>query len=323
MGLQIGKDVLGVAKQTALGTIAVNPAYAHGMSSDKSAVAPSDAPDPLTSAYLAAQGAYRDKIDTTIDIETRMWQKSVGLYLLAALGADSVSGTGTFTHIFTLASSLPYLSFFGKKGDGSIIGMRDSKIDGINIKWTGNGAIAFSVKAICGTFSFPATFAPTATDESDTTAYYTPVGGTFKYDLTTGTPVLASIIDAEVDIQRNSASVMYSGAIEAGDVQEGGCDITVSLTVLPADLTLWRKIVTGSTTGTSLLTTPQYGSAELNFNASPDSLKLQFPRVEFLSDMPNADPKGGAAQSQLVGTAYRSGATSPITATLVNTVATY
>jgi hypothetical protein len=39
--------------------------------------------------------------------------------------------------------------------------------------------------------------------------------------------------------------------------------------------------------------------------------------------MPNANPKGGAEQSELVGTAYRSGATSPITATLVNTVATY
>ena len=323
MGLQIGKDVLGVAKQTALGTIAANPAYAHGMSADSSKVAPSEATDPLTSAYLAAQGAYRDSIDTTIDIETRMWQKSVGLYLLAALGADSVTGSATYIHVITLGSSLPYLSFFGKKGDGTIIGMRDAKIDEIDIEWTGNGAIAFTVKAICGTFSFPATFAPTATDESDTTAYYTPVGGTFKYDLTTNTPVLASVIAGKVVINRNSASVMYSGAIEAGDVQEGGCDISVSLTVLPTDLTLWRKVVTGSTSGTSLLTKPQYGSVELNFAASPDSLKLAFPNVCFESDMPNADPKGGAEQSELVGTAYRTGATSPVTATLVNTVATY
>ena len=75
-----------------------------------------------------------------------------------------------------------------------------------------------------------------------------------------------------------------------------------------------NALVTGSTSGTSLLTKPQYGSVELNFAASPDSLKLAFPNVCFESDMPNADPKGGAEQSELVGTAYRTGATSPVTA---------
>jgi hypothetical protein len=320
MTLDVGKAVFGICKQSAKGTAASNPAFAFGLAGGGIGVDIAQEPDKLTSAYLSPAGAYRSKADTGASIETRAWQKAIGLLLYGALGAISTTGAGPYTHVITLGSALPYLTVFDKKGDGTILGVKDCKIDELELSWEENMPLDVSVKFAGGALSFP-TFTAVV-DESDTVAYYTPVGGTFKYDVDSGTAVEASILGGKIVIGREAKPYTFSGDIEAADVMEGACSVEVSLSVLPADMTLWRTIATGTSSGTGISNSPVYGSIEHTFVVGADSLKFAATNVGFLVDIPEADPDGGAAESELAGVAYRVTGT-PITATLINTQVSY
>ena len=152
--------------------------------------------------------------------------------------------------------------------------------------------------------------------------YFTPVGGSFKLDLDSATPAVVPIKAGKIAIKRSIDPRYFSGAIEAQDTWEGACDVEVGLTVVPDDTTWWRTLITGAVGGASVQTTPVYGSFEVTFVKGADSLKLAASNVAFLCDLPEADPEGGAAESELSGICYRSAGT-PITATLINTQVSY
>jgi hypothetical protein len=322
--LQIGRDIVGVAKQASQGTISANPTFAHGVATGAlPSIAIGQADDPQTSAGRAAPGAYRNSVDEKFTFETRAWQKSIGLYLLGILGSDSVTGTGPYVHTIAQGLSVPYLSMFAKKSDGTIVAVRDSKITKLELSWADNQPLVVAIETDGTVLSFPATFVAT-TDESGTLAYYTPVGGTFKYDITTNTPAVASVVGGKVTIAQDVTTPIYSGTIEAGDAIEGNLNIDVSLDVIPADATLWRKILTGAIAGTSIMATPQYGSFEVTFAKGTDSLKLGATNVGFLADLPGSDAKGGPGQMSIAGGCYPAAAGgTPLTATLTNQVVSY
>jgi hypothetical protein len=127
----------------------------------------------------------------------------------------------------------------------------------------------------------------------------------------------------KVTMKRSPEPIYFSGSLEAGDVVEGALDVDVALTILPDDMTIWRKALTGSVSGTSISTTPQYGSFEYTFAKGADSLKLAGSSVAFLCDLPDADPSGKPVEHELAGKAYRGAAATPVTITLINTQATY
>lgn len=322
MALQIGKDVLGIAKQTAKGTIATNPYFAHGLAGGGLKIDPTQAAEELTSAYLNASGAYREKVENGADFTTRAWQKAVGLYFLLALGSVNTTGAGPYTHVITLGSSLLYATVFEKKGDDSIHAVKDCKLDELEISWDENKPVELKAKFVGGAWSSPATFTPTA-DESDTTNRFTPVGGTFKYDADSATPVTASVLGGKVTIKRSPEAKFFSGSVEAGDVWEGGCEVETMLKVVPHDTTLWRTLITGTSSGTAVASSPVYGSFEHTFVKGSDSLKIAASSVAFLCDLPEADPKGGAAVSELSGLCYRGATATPLTVTLINTQVSY
>ena len=441
MPLQKGKDVFGIAKQSGKGVIAANPYFAFGLAGGGLIVSPAQEPDRLTSAYLAAAGAYRSKIETGAKIETRAYPGSIGLLLLAALGDSAPSGGapavpavlttalvganndltflaktpgtagngitvhldapdeanavlsvdvdtlaitvnlatgsgkaitstaaqvraainadaeakalitasiapgnsgvgvvtalvatnlaggaapgagGTYTHVATLGDELDYFTIFEQKGDDTLHAVEDCKLDELEISWEENMPLKVAATFVGGAWSIPATFVATI-DEMDTVDYFTPVGGTFKYDVGSDTPVESSVLGGKVTIKRSAGAKFYSGSIEPGDVFEGLCEVEVSLTVLPDDMDLWRTMLTGSDSGTAIQGVALYGSLEVTFVKGADSLKLECAKAAFLSDFPEADPEGGAVEMELAGFAYRVAGT-PITATLVNTQATY
>lgn len=441
MALQLGKDVFGIAKQSGKGTIAANPYFALGLADGGIKIDPTQETDKLTSAFLSPAGCYRKQIDEGADITTRAYQKSVGLFLLGALGACSSSGGapavaavlttalagvnndltllaktagtagnsitvalvdpagndealsvdvvasaisvnlatgsggaitstaldvrnainddaeakalvtaslapgnsgtgvvtalsaanlaggaaagggGAYTHVITLGDALPYFTVFDKKGDDSLHAVKDCKIDEVEIEWKENEPLSLKAKFVGGAWSVPLTFTPTV-DESETTDYFTPVGGSFSYDLDSDTPVLANILGGKVTIRRSTKAKFFCGSIEAGIVCEGGCEVETSLTVIPDDMGLWRTALTGAVDGTEIDGDPLYGSFEHEFIRGDDSLTIAGGRTAFLCDMPTAEPDGGAAEVELAGIAYRVDGT-PITATLVNAQASY
>ena len=235
-----------------------------------------------------------------------------------------MTGSGPYTHTIAQGLTVPYLSMFAKKGDGTFIAVRDSKITKLELSWADNQPLVVSVETDGTVLSFPATFTPSGADESGTLAYYTPVGGTFKYDITTSTPAVASVVGGKVTILQDVTTPIFSGAIEAGDAIEGNLNVDISLDVIPTDATLWRKIVTGSVSGTSVMTTPQYGSFDVKFAKGADSLDIAASNVGFLADLPGADAKGGPGQMSIAGGCYPAAAGgTPLTAVLINTVPSY
>lgn len=321
MALQVGKDQVGLAKQAARGTIAANPTFVHGLTGGGLTVGLSQEADPVTSAYLSPAGAFRDKAENGADLQTRAWQKAIGLYLLAALGNDAVTGTGPYTHTITLGSALNYFTVFEKKGDNSIWAVKDCKLDELGVEWDENKPLDVAAKWVGGALSFPAIFTGTV-DESDTTSYFTPVGGSFKLDLDSATPAVVPVKAGSVTVKRAVDARYFSGSIEAADTWEGSCEVEVGLTVVPDDTTWWRTLLTGAAGGSAIQATPVYGSFEVTFVKGADSLKLSGANVAFLADLPEADPDGGAAEMELSGIGYRAGGT-PLTAVLINTQAAY
>lgn len=322
-GMNKGKDVIGIARQYGLGQVALGPQFAHGIAGGGVKVDPNQEPDPLTSAYVSPAGAFRDKLENGAAYTARAWLKSVGLYLLAALGNISTAGPveTLYTHTITLGDSLPYFTVFEKKPDNTIVAVADCKIDELSLEWEENKPVVLGATFVGGGLSFPVTFTADV-NELDSRDYFTPVGGSFKLDIEGSSPIETPVLKGKITIKRSAVAQFFSGDIEAGDVVEGMCDVDCALTIVPDDLDEWRTIITGTDSGASAATAPVYGSFEITFEHGTSSLEAAAASVGFLCDLPEGDPGGGAAEVELSGVCYRV-STTPITWTLINAQASY
>jgi hypothetical protein len=281
----------------------------------------------ITSTATAVRNAINADAEAKALITASLAPGNSGAGVVTALSAANLAGGaaagggGMYTHVCTLGDTLDYFTCFETKGDDTLQAVQDCKLDELEISWEENMPLKVAATFVGGAWSIPATFVA-AVDEMDTADYFTPVGGSFKYDVDSDTPEEASVIGGKVTIKRSAEAKFYSGSIEPGDVFEGSCEVEVSLTVLPDDMDLWRTMLTGSDAGTQVQGVTLYGSFEVTFVNGTSSLKLACARAAFLSDFPEADPDGGAVEMDLAGIAYRSAGT-PLTATLVNTQPTY
>lgn len=325
MPVQTVSAQVGVAKQASRGTIAANPTFAHGVSGGAPiAVEPSQSPLDVTSAKRTRTNIIRESVKNTATIESPAYMKSLGLYLLGAIGTDTVTGTGPYAHAFA-TGDLPYLSVFAKGMDTTIEGIRDCKVDELTLKWDGAKPLQLSVKLQGTVFSYPSTFTAT-TDETGVESFLVPVGGTFQYDVIGSTLAAARIVGGELTIKNNVDPVFPSSTIEAYDIVEGAQEHTLKLTVVPDDLTDFRKTVTGAAGGTAASVTVPYGSVSLQFkeNNGTGTLSVTGSKIAFLTAFPDVDPKGGPTEIELAGQAVlASGTNAPLIYTLSNAQATY
>ena len=116
--------------------------------------------------------------------------------------------------------------------------------------------------------------------------------------------------------------------VTPGDVEEGKLSVSGSVTVKPDDMALYRKMVTGSASGTTLTGAMVYGSFEWTFTHSKETshkLKVIATHVPFTCEFPSVDPNGGAAEVDFtfdnIGVTSRTG--SPVTFELENDTASY
>jgi hypothetical protein len=100
---------------------------------------------------------------------------------------------------------------------------------------------------------------------------------------------------------------------------------TAQVTLVPNDMLLWRRIVTGSAAGTAVTEAEVYGSLEVYFpgNAANHDLKLSTPRAAWMGPWPGSDPKGGPVELVLDAEIVAPAAGATLTALLRNAVATY
>jgi hypothetical protein len=325
MPIQKITAISGVAKQSAKGTLASQPTFAHGLKGGRPvSVEPSQKALDVTAGKRAAYNVYRDKAVNGADLQSLSYMKTLGLYLLGALGTDTVTGTGPYVHTFA-TGDLPYLSVFAKGLDSTIEAVRDCKVDELSLKWQNSDPVELGVKVLGTVFSYPSTFTPT-NDETGSESFLVPVGGTFSVDVLGSTLVSARVVGGELSIKNNVEAIDPSAAIEADDVYEGVQEHMLKLTIVPDDLSLFRKTVTNGASGTSVALVAPTGSVSLTFkeNNGTGQLVVTGSKVAFLTAFPEADPKGGAIEIELSGIAVMpSGGTAPLVYALTNGQATY
>lgn len=326
MPLQTLTAQIGVAKQSARGTLAANPTYAHGLSSGAPiTVEPTQSVLEVTTGKRASGSVIREIVKNGAGGSSPAYVKSLGMYLLGALGTVTTTGASApYSHAFAMGD-LPYLSFFAKGIGADIEAVRDCKIDELSLKWDGAKPLELTVKAMGTVFSYPATFSAT-TDDTGSDAFLVPVGGTFEVDVIGSTLAAARVVAGEIIIKNNVSTVDASASIESADAIEGLQEHEIKLTIVPDDLSTFRKTVTGASNGTSVASSVPVGSVNLVFkeNGGSGSLTVAGSKVAFMVAFPEASPKGETTKLELAGMAVLpSGGTSPLNFTLVNGVATY
>lgn len=326
--------LIGVAKQSAKGTAASTPSYVHGLTGgqvfklDRTVES-----DDVSCGVRAGTDSHVESVVPGADFDTYGYADVLPLYYYAAMGsisssADAGSGmSGYYDHTITLGDLLPYLTVWGRIG-GEYTKVAGCKVDQLEMEFEGNSPLEFGVTllglvATLGLDSFPGSVDPSCFD-----GYFVPTGGTFKIDTASDTPAVAPVTKGSLTLANNCTADPLAGQVTPGDVEEGKLVSSGSVTVKPDDMTLYRKMVTGSSSGTTPTGAMVYGSFEWNFTHSKDSkctLKIEATNVPFTADFPDVDPSGGAAEVEFsfdnIGLAAPSG--SPVTVTIVNKVSSY
>lgn len=291
---------------------------------------------PITSDYeeLTLNGATSDRFAPQINrteaapgaaFQTRAWPKTIGAFLLGALGADSVSGVGPYTHVITPAMTLNYWTLFTKFGSTpEYEKLADCVFDEVTIAWDQRNPVEVDAKLLGITPTFGAGGVWTATNDENNQDFFTPIGATLQLDTDSSTPVTAKIKAGSIKIANNLDPVIVSNAITPDDLVPALQTVEGTFTLVPDDFTDWRGIVAGAAAGTTLQSTTEYGAFSILLPLSPHSLTLATSRCEFLAEYPESDPKGGAMELELAFRVARpTGGTAAFTATLVNATASY
>ncbi len=316
---------IGVAKQANKATAAANPTFWHGVSSGAMAgFEPEDVVADVTTGLDAPALAYRDQVTLPVGFTTLTFARAIGLYILGVLGNVQTTGEGAIkTHVFTLASDIPWLAFFSEL-DGWRQRNGASKIDELVFEWDASKPLRITLVAQGCTFALPETI--TLPDPNEVLgSFFRPVGKDFKIDVDGDTPVAALVSAGRIAFKRSSSADFFSGSITPGDIGHRALEIESDLTVRLATWADWRSIATGSPTGTAAGTVPVIGSYDIGFTAGADEeLLFAASRVMFTATPPEADPAGGPVDLQLKGRNLIAAAgQSPITVTLKNGVVAY
>lgn len=323
MPVQSALNVVGVAKQTAYGTPAAQPTFLHGIiSGSVSKVEVEQDRASLTSGQRVSPHAERTAVRGSFDFTTKAFAKSVGLWLYAALGAKATTGAGPYTHTFTPAGSLPYLTVWGSL-DGTIVKLQDCLVDEFECSWGETNPPEVRVSGLGGAITYnTASITPTTDETLD--AYLLAAGGTFRYDIDGASPATGPITGGSFKIANGLSAPLMSGSLTPAQPFPGRQDFDTSLTLIPPDLGDWRTIVTGTPTGTAPSDSPVYGSQDATFPLGAASLKLDTPRVAANIAFPDGDPGGGPVEIEAAGVAViPAGGGNALTATLINSQTSY
>lgn len=319
----------GLAKQTGKGAPAASATYGAGARGGQVFDTPiTQEPEEITLLGGAndrvSPAANRVGANPAAGFTTRVWPRSIGLVLYGALGTISTSGTSDFTHVLTPAMDLPYLTLFAQYGTGEREKLPDCKIDELTVSWSEANPLEVEV-GMLGLVPTLGTGAFTITNDESAQTYIGPSGGTFLLDVASGTPVAAQVKGASIRIANNLAGIPLSKSILPDDVFPGVQVFEGTITVVPNDLTDWRKAVGGSGAAVAVQETPVYGSFDLLAQISAtSSVRFAASRCDFLVPFPEADPSGGAAELELAFRCYRlTGAGAAFTATVKNQTASY
>lgn len=321
---QIAQAYLG--KQSAKGAAATGPSFTFPVTGGKPFNHAIDQPLVELTGTSPGRGVVdRVSIVPGATLPTLVWAKSAGATLYSILGGYSVTGSGPYTHVIVPAvEPLPYQTLWGRYNT-DYVRLLNAKCDSVTISFDGPG-LATLEQTWMGTTSLWAD-TPSAATNDDTViaaAALHAAGGTFQLDVDGTTNATYCIRSGSVTINRNMSADMCAASVTPDDHTSGIVEVTYSLTIAPAStLVDVRNVVTGTPTGTAPSSAPVYGAATITLTDGTNTLTLASNRIAYVAETPDADPAGGTAEVVLEGTALAGSGVAQLTATLVNTIASY
>lgn len=319
MGIQSRISQLGMAKQTAKGTPAAAAVFTIGLTGGNVFDFTYDQKELDTTWSTRGVEAY-DRISMVgaVKADAVAMPNSIGFLLLAALGADAVTGSGPFVHTITPANALPWVTFFTLFGTEKFA-MSDSKIDDLELSWTNTGALAVKITAMGETWNAASAWSVVGGERAQGNLLKG-VGGTFTID-----GVSSRVESGSIKISNKLVPIIAAYSTTPDDIFESQFTCTTSLVIVPDDLTNFRKYVTGTTTGTTVNALPIYGTLDLMFKIdATHSVEFTAGAVASMVQYPTSAPAGGPAKLTVAGNAcVTAGGAVPCTFVVTNSTATY
>lgn len=331
MTINTSIGLIGVALQEDRDTPASAPAFVHGLTGGKVFnIDRSVSNANVSCGVRAGTDSYVKSIVPGLDFDTYGYADVLPLYFYAALGGIAsapADAADLFEHTVVLGDELPFLTFWGRIGN-EFTRTEGCKIDQFEMEFEGNDPLAFGVTALGLGATMGLESIPGAGDPSCFDGYFVPTNGIFKLDTSSDEPAEADVLKASLSITNSCKTFARAGRITPGNVSEGKLTTAGKVTVQPADLGLYKQMVTGSKSGTTPSGTIVYGSFYWEFTHSKVAglkLTIEASRVPFTAEFPEVDPEGGAAEMEFsfedIGIDSKGG--SPITVKITNKTPSY
>ncbi len=318
MAIQNRITQVGIAKQSAKGALEAAAAVQIGVNSGQ--VASLDLSEeelPITWASRLLQGFDRMSAYPMSSFETLAMPLSVGMFLQAVMGSDTITGAGPYTHTLKPAISLPYLTAFARK-DAEYYKLGDCRVSEVELSWETTGALKLKVSMGGCTYEFLAASYTATTDERPFAGVMKGNGGTFTLNT-----VAHVIKGGSIKISNNLEPIFGSSSSSPADVFPAMHKVDVSLTIVPENLLEFRRVVTGTTAGTTVQAFPFYGSAVCQWRVDAAThLTFNANRLKSLVSFPDTNAQGGPVELSLEGSIAEPTGSDAYTMVLNNTRAT-
>jgi len=261
--------------------------------------------------------AARGKDDISGDLVANM-QGYNGLLLLGLLGSVTTTGTGPYTHVFTVGDSLP--SFMVEKGFLDIsqfFKYRGVKIGGMSVSFSPSGfqKMTFNMmgaEEVVGSAAFDA-------DPTDLT--YAPFDGFSIGTIEEGGVAIADLTGIDISFANDLDGDQYllGGNGIRADIPEGTVAVTGTVKARFSDLTLYNKAINDTESSLKVI----FALGDGGGTAGNESLEFYIPELTFTPQAPPiSGPKGIVAELPFVGYYGNSSEESALQLTLINTTET-
>lgn len=310
-----------IGKQSAQGTAATAAAFAAGVSGG-SVFEMEVSEDEVKATWLdrIPQGSERTAVKPSAKPQMVATPGLTGDLLFAAIGSDAVTGVGPYTHVLTQATDLPWETLFALLPDGNWWQMLDAKVSSVELSWDGPGHVQVQAEIMGCTPSVLAS-APTITNtERVSGGFAVGAGGTFQIN-----SVPINITKGSIKIDNKCQQVILANEVTPQAITPEMAEVTYSFNVLMPDYTLLRDVLFGSSVATSGVASGVYLAPISVEFASPstDTLTVASPSCRIALPWPEAKAEGGPVELEITGHAQLPTSGQFLTATVVNSIATY
>lgn len=301
----------GYAIQTARGTAAAAPTVSFYASDDSDGINSEKSLETLNltiGGKSTAVDTYTDEVEVSMETTTLAFPDMTGLLLAAAMGADTVTGSGPYVHTITAGEELPYITATEQKGarNAALRRMTDAKVDELTINAEGVAPISIEATlAGCDAKWLAATSWNGPTFDIDD-GYYSLANAEVLFSLSTDTPGAVpagvNLESLEIGIANNVEATRALGSAVPLDQVEQTQSISVTISGTTDSTALYREVITGAAAGTDIATAVVTGSLQITFPHNTDadqSLVIKVPAIPWECEVPAVSTDGGPFELSL------------------------